>query len=253
MAPVALSEPRSENLRVTLPSWTWAPGAQLGPAHLGGVDVDPVEAARVLDEEAAVLVVDAGVELRDRRLVERDVVVAGPPDRVGPRAQEADLLRQLAPDHLEDGDGQRVAAARAARRVERALRRALGAQHGQPSCRVAKHRQPGGVAGDGAHARACGGEPSRTAFPSDQIPRLPSGGDGASVRQAQVPAVLLAHGVGVAGHERRLEDLLDRGDELDLEVAADVVGDVLLDRLLVALGAGGPPSPPGGGRRAPSP
>ena len=106
------------------------PRGQLRPAHLGGVHVDAVQAARVLDEEAPVLVVEAGVELRDRGLVERDVVVAGAPHGVGPRLQEADLLRHLAADHLEDGHGQGIAAARAARRVERVLHRALRAEHG---------------------------------------------------------------------------------------------------------------------------
>ena len=62
--------PSSENFRVTLPSWTWAPGRAPPAATLAGVHVDAVEAARVLDEEAAVLVLDAGVELGDRGLVE---------------------------------------------------------------------------------------------------------------------------------------------------------------------------------------
>src|SRR5512142_1728721 len=57
-----------------------------------------------------------------------------------------------------------------------------------------------------------------------------------SVAQVQVPAVLLADRVRLARLERGFEHLLDRRDEVDLEVAAHVVRDVLLDRLLVALG-----------------
>jgi hypothetical protein len=91
-----------------------------------------VHAARVLDEEAAVAVLDAGVELGDRRLVERDVVMAGTTDLVGARLQEADLLGHLAADHLEHGDGQRVGALRAARRIVRVLGGALRAQHERP-------------------------------------------------------------------------------------------------------------------------
>ena len=107
-------------------------GGELGTPHLGGVDVDAVHAARVLDEEVAVLVVDAGVELGDRGLVERDVVVARATDLVGAGLQEADLLGQLAADHLEHGDGERVGALRAARRVDGVLGGALRAQHERP-------------------------------------------------------------------------------------------------------------------------
>ncbi len=100
--------PEERELQRDVAELDLGPGGELGPAHLGRVHVDAVEAARVLDEEAALLVVDAGVELRDRGLVERDVVVARPPHDVGPGPQEADLLRDLAADHLEHGHGQGV-------------------------------------------------------------------------------------------------------------------------------------------------
>src|SRR5512143_1196600 len=57
--------------------------------------------------------------------------------------------------------------------------------------------------------------------------------EGASIGQPQVPAIALAGGVRLARHQGRLQDLLDRGDEADLEVLPHVVRDVLLDRLLV--------------------
>ena len=47
------------------------------PLHVGGVDVDAVQAALVLDGEAPVLVEDAGVGLGDGGLGQADVVVAG--------------------------------------------------------------------------------------------------------------------------------------------------------------------------------
>ena len=75
-----------------VPELDLRPRGELGAPDLRGVDVDAVHAARVLDEEVAVLVLDAGVELGDRGLVERDVVVARAPDVVGAGLQEPDLL-----------------------------------------------------------------------------------------------------------------------------------------------------------------
>jgi hypothetical protein len=61
--------------------------------------------------------------------------------------------------------------------------------------------------------------------------------EGRSVREPEVPALLFPHGlVGLAGGQGQFEGLLDRGHEVDLEVGADVLGDVLLHRLLVAFG-----------------
>jgi len=57
-----------------------------------------------------------------------------------------------------------------------------------------------------------------------------------SVGDGQPPAVGVAGGVGISGRERDLQHLLDRGDEVDLHVGAHVLGDVLLDGLVVATG-----------------
>jgi hypothetical protein len=57
-----------------------------------------------------------------------------------------------------------------------------------------------------------------------------------SVGDGQAPAVRVAGGVGVAGGERDFQHLLDRRDEVDLDVRPDVVRDVFLDRLVVATG-----------------
>jgi hypothetical protein len=77
---------------------------KLGLLYLCRVDVDPVQAAFVGDEEMAVLVPDTGVALRDRRLVQEEVVVASPADRVVPWPQEMDLLGDVPAEHLQDRD-----------------------------------------------------------------------------------------------------------------------------------------------------
>ncbi len=92
-----------------------------------------------------------------------------------------------------------------------------------------------GVLVDGwARART---EPLREESP---LPAEGTGGGegdrGSSVREAQLPAVLVADGLVGAGREGPLQDLLDRRDERDLEIGPDVLRDVLLHRLLVALG-----------------
>ena len=83
---------------------------RVAATDLGRVDVQAVQAVRVLDDESAALVLQPGVVLGDRRLVEGDVVLARPADRVGAGPEEADLLRDVAPDDLEDGHGQARAA-----------------------------------------------------------------------------------------------------------------------------------------------
>jgi hypothetical protein len=102
----------------------------LRPVHLRRVHVDPVQASQVLEEEVSVLVDDARVGLGDGRLREGEVVVARPPQRVGPRPQEVDLLGQVAPHHLEDRYRKAAFAVNAAMRVERVLLPALGTLHG---------------------------------------------------------------------------------------------------------------------------
>ena len=97
--------------------------------HLGGVDVHAVQAALVLDGEAAVLVGDPRVRLGDRRLGERQVVVAGPSERVRAGLQEVDLLRQVPADDLEQAHRKAGAAVRAAMRVVDVLPVALGTEH----------------------------------------------------------------------------------------------------------------------------
>jgi hypothetical protein len=85
-------------------------------------------------------------------------------------------------------------------------------------------------------ARA-GAEPVREGPPLPAEARGGAEGDPPrSVRKAQLPAVLVADGLEGAGCQGPLQDLLDRRDEGDLEIGADVLGDVLLHRLLVALG-----------------
>jgi hypothetical protein len=85
-------------------------------------------------------------------------------------------------------------------------------------------------------ARA-GSEPVREGVP---LPAEGSGGaegdPARSVREAQLPAVLVADGLEGARREGPLQDLLDRRDESDLEIGPDVLGDVLLHRLFVAFG-----------------
>ncbi len=105
------------------------PRGQLGPGHLRGVHVDAVTASGVLHEEAAVLVVEPRVRLRDRALVEDDVVVAGTANRVGPGAKEANRVAHVSADHLDDCDRERVAASLTARGLRRVLGRALRAVH----------------------------------------------------------------------------------------------------------------------------
>jgi hypothetical protein len=85
-------------------------------------------------------------------------------------------------------------------------------------------------------ARA-GSEPVRDGVPLPAEGRGGAEGDpGRSVREAQLPAVLVADGLEGAGREGPLQNLLDRRDEGDLEIGPDVLGDVLFHRLLVALG-----------------
>src|SRR5262249_34122682 len=105
------------------------PRRELRALHARAVHVHPVQAARVLDVEASPLVLDAGVVLGDGRLVHREVVVAGPAQGVGPRAEEADLAGELAAPDLQDRHGHAVPAVDAAGGVERVLLAALRAQH----------------------------------------------------------------------------------------------------------------------------
>jgi len=57
------------------------------------------------------------------------------------------------------------------------------------------------------------------------------------VTEPQLPALVIrAHLVRITRGQGQLEDFLDRRDEVDLQLLAHVVGDVLLDRLLVPLG-----------------
>ena len=102
---------------------------QLGPLDLGRVDVDAVEAALVLDEETALLVLDVGVGLGDRGLVQREVVVAGASHRVVARAEEADLVRQVPPRDLQHRHRHAVPAVDAAGRIQGVVLAAFGTDH----------------------------------------------------------------------------------------------------------------------------
>src|SRR5437899_2428542 len=69
--------------------------------RLDRVDVDAVEAGLVLDDETAVLVDEAGVELRHRRLGQADVVLARPAQGVQAGLQREGAVGDAAPHHLE--------------------------------------------------------------------------------------------------------------------------------------------------------
>src|SRR5260370_5598051 len=73
--------------------------------------------------------------------------------------------------------------------------------------------------------------------PGPGPPRAPWAKRGrGSVAQSELPAILFAHRVGIARSESGLQNLLDRGDQMDLDVVPHVLRKVLLDRLLVPLG-----------------
>jgi hypothetical protein len=88
-----------------------------------------VEAALVLDVEAAILVENAGVRLGDGRLRQAKVVVPRASQRVGAGLEEIDLLREVPALDFQEGDREASPAMHATLPLGAVLATALRTQH----------------------------------------------------------------------------------------------------------------------------